>query len=245
MRTVIISVFLAVGSLLPHTSVYAIEIPTGLNLSDFNDVTQILGFNTSTKFLSDPYPMGGYSGFEVGFSTEFINTSDLSRLGNLTEETRNFQYNRITAGKGLYYNVDLFVHFIPFSSSNEVSAYGGMLKWMFYEAQFLPLSLSIAGHVNTINIQDTFINETQGLELISGINLKDFALYFGAGNLNGRSTFSTEILDPASFSKSYTDRSRTTHSFIGCHINLSKIFLAVEIDRYDQPVYSAKLGMRL
>lgn len=231
---------------------YGVEIPTSLSRSDLNEVVQILGYNTGSKFLSNPYPLGGYSGFEVGLSTEIVNTTDLSRLGAGTDKQSSFQYNRISFGKGLYNNTDVFLHFIPFSSSNEVSEYGGIVKWSFYEARYIPFSVSLLGHYSTINIQDSFINESIGWDLLGGINLNAFALYFGGGEQSARSVFAknvlnladTDIISGLSSTNTFTLRDSQLHTFIGIHVDLANVFVAAQIDRYEQPVYSAKLGLR-
>ena len=229
----------------------AINIPKNLSFHDLSDVTQILGHNTATKFLSNPYALGGHSGFELGLSTEFIDTTDLSDLGAGTGKQSSFQYNRITIGKGLYDDFDVFVHFVPFSNSNEISEYGALMKWMFYQAKSLPLSFSAVAHYNTIDIQDTFDNEILGWDLMGGINLNHFGLYWGGGGQKARSSFSNKILntsDPqiqlSSSSNTFITRSLQSHTFVGLQIELSSIFIAAEIDRYEQPVYSAKIGVR-
>lgn len=227
-----------------------LEIPVNLSRTELADVTEILGFSTGSKFLSNPYPLGGYSGFEVGFATEFINTTDLSELGAGTPRQSTFQYNRITVGKGLYNNLDAFVHFVPFSNSNEIYEYGGILKLGLYEAQNLPFTFSVLGNVSTINMQDLFINENLGWDLLGGFNLSQFSLYFGGGRQFARSTFSKNILDSNLVSSSLNAQgtlithSDRFHSFVGLQLDLKKMFLAGQIDRYDQPVYSAKLGVR-
>ncbi|MCB0350163.1 MAG: hypothetical protein KDD38_03205 [Bdellovibrionales bacterium] len=239
-------------ALLLASSGLAIEIPANLSRPDLDEVVQILGFNTGTKFLSNPYPLGGYSGFEVGLSTEFVNSTDLSRLGAGTPKQSSFQYNRISFGKGLYNNTDLFLQFIPFSSSNEISEYGGLFKWNFYQARYLPFSISFLGHYSTINIQDSFINESLGYDLLGGINLSSFALYFGAGEQKARSTFARNVLDTGdpnissgmNSTGTFVTRATQIHSFVGLHVNVANVFLAAQIDRYEQPVYSAKLGLR-
>jgi hypothetical protein len=225
----------------------AINIPTQLKANELSDVVQILGYDTSSKFLSNPYPLGGYSGFEVGVDSEFINSADLSKLGAGTTKQSSFQYNRVSIGKGLYNNIDGFVHFVPFSSSNEISEYGGILKWNFYQAKYLPISLSALTHVSTINIQDSFINETIGWDLMSGINLNRLALYFGVGDLKARSTFTQNILDASIIlngDKTYIVHSSQAHSYVGLNIEIASLFLAAQIDRYEQPVYSVKIGFR-
>ncbi len=230
---------------------HAIDLPTQLTHTELGDVVEILGYPTSGKFLSNPFPLGGHSGFEIGIATEFIDITDLSRLGSGTGDQSTFQYNSISVGKGLFYNVDVFVHFVPFSSSNEVTDYGGILKWNFYQAQFLPFSLSVLAHYNSMNIQDAFVNESLGADFLGGINLSNVALYMGAGRQNARSTFATRLLDTTdsvvhnqTHSGTLVTRGTRLHSFIGIQVSVSTIFLSAQIDRYEQPVYSAKLGLR-
>jgi hypothetical protein len=228
----------------------AIQIPSSLSRTDLDDVTQILGHSTATKFLSNPYSLGGYSGFEVGVTTEFVDTTDLSNLGSGTEKDSSFQYNRISIGKGLFGDGDVFIHFIPFSSSNEVSEYGGLFKWNFYQAKFLPLSLSAVGHYNSINVDDSFVNEIFGWSLMGGITLRQFSLYWGTGSQRARSTFSSQVLDltdpniTLNSTNTFITRSSQSHSYVGAQIEISSLFLAAQIDRYQEPVYSAKIGVR-
>jgi len=235
------------GIILP-IQVSAVEIPNGLLQEDLTEVTNILGHNTSTKFLSNPFPLGGYSGFEFGVSAEFINTADLSRLGTPGQaEQKTFQYSRISIGKGLYNNVDLFLHFVPFSNSDKLSEYGGLLKYNFFQAEHLPFTLSANLHSSTINIEDQFLNQSVGWDLMGGLNLKSFALYFGGGNIKSTSSFAKATLDAGVATNSnnmLTTKSSQAHSFVGLHVNFKRIFVVGQIDRYEEPVYSTKLGMR-
>ncbi len=61
--------------------VFALEIPKGLTANDRTEVVRTVGLNSANKFLTNPYPLGGYSGFEIGYSVEFINVRDIRRLG--------------------------------------------------------------------------------------------------------------------------------------------------------------------
>lgn len=248
----IIFAFIFAFAVLAPPRIYAFDLPTGLKVSDLSDMVEILGYPTNTKFLSNPFPLGGHSGFEVGFTSEFIDTTDLSRLGTSASQQSSIQYNSFSLGKGLYYNIDVFVNFIPFANSSEISDYGGILKWNFYQAEYLPISISIIGHINTVNIQDLFLNEAKGWDILAGFNLKTVALYAGAGQQYARSTFSQNILDTSDSQIQQAMSSQGTivthnsriHSFIGLQVSVSSIFFAAQIDRNDQPAYSAKLGMR-
>jgi hypothetical protein len=239
---------------------HAIEIPK-LNRQDLSTVTDILGFNTSARLLSNPFPLGGYTGFEFGYSYEIVNTQDLGSLGAGSAARQNdFNFSRISIGKGLYNNVDVYVHFVPFSKSSQISEFGGVVKYNFFQAAYVPFSLSALFHGSTINIQDSFINESLGADLMAGINVNNFALYFGAGSVQAKSKFMDKILNyctgvgvPAGCDTSFSTgtniaplrtRETSSHSFVGINIQFLEMFVAAQIDRYEDPVYSLKLGFR-
>src|SRR5665213_698791 len=91
---------------------WAFDIPSGLNQSDRREIIRTLGLNTATKMLDNPYPLGGFSGFEIGLSMELIDIKDIRRLccAPGTAGCRNtgysdedqLRYSRITIGKGLF-----------------------------------------------------------------------------------------------------------------------------------------------
>lgn len=227
---------------------FAITLPNTLKQNELDDVTRLLGFNTSTKLVSQPYPLGGFEGLELAISQEFIDVSELGALGDLSSTDDSFSYNQISVGKGLYNDWDVYVHFVPFSKSNQISEYGGLIKWGAYEADYLPLSLAFLGHMNSINIEDDFINQSTGLDALLAITANSFSLYFGAGYINTRSVFKRAILDtsdPELNVDQYKKSFDSSHSFVGVNFDIDKAFVALQIDRYKDPVYSIKLGVRL
>lgn len=225
----------------------ALDMPTGLKLNELDDVARILGFNTSTKFLSNPYPLGGYLGLEVGVTLEIVNTEELALLGNKDTNDKELRFSRISIGKGLYNNVDAFLHFVPYSTSNQISDFGGLFKWGFYEGSYLPFSASLLISLNTINIQDNYLNKSLGSDLMFGVNVNQFALYFGGGYLRASSKFTNAILDvsvPKDSDNTFEETYTSSHSFVGVQFDFFGMFVAGQIDRYQDPVYSLKLGTR-
>ncbi len=252
MRALLLAASL-IWNLAPYAN--AIEIPRNLTSADRTEVVKMLGMNTSSKLLTNPYPLGGYSGFEVGLAVEVINVEDLKRLGaKLTNDEREFRYPKISIGKGLYNDIDLFFHFIPSAPGLKVSEYGGLLRWSFFQAKFVPINLSLNIQGSHIDINDSFESQTLGTNLISGINVQNFSIYFGFGYLQSKGTFMggsagqgvVSPSDPA-LGSTGTASSRVTqfHSLVGVTVHFSDYFLATQIDRYQDPVYSMKLGTRL
>ena len=55
----------------------AFDIPKGLSESDRREIILTLGLNSATKMLDNPYPLGGFSGFEIGLSQQSGCNDDL------------------------------------------------------------------------------------------------------------------------------------------------------------------------
>lgn len=229
----------------------ALIIPRKLRESDREQVVRILGWGTSGKVLSDPYPLGGYPGLELSLSIESVPVDDLSRLGSRTEAQENFNYPKISIGKGLYNNIDTWIHFIPFTESTGLSEYGALARWCFFQAKFFPGTFSIVAHGNSTNIANTFTSQSFGADLITGINISNIALFLGGGKIVSSGRFrggTATVGDPA---ESYTDslRDETTtadgfHATIGGSLRISDLLAVLEIDLYNQPVISSKIGFR-
>lgn len=249
--------------------VQAFEIPKGLNATDRREIVRTIGLNSAPKALSNPYPLGGYSGFEVGYSVEFINVRDIRRLGcepltsgcpntSYSNETE-WRYSRFTIGKGLYNDIDIFFSFMPPVGNIRGSDYGGQLRWSFFQAQFLPVNLALVTYFNQLNFNDTFMNRNIGAEIIAGVNVNNFALYFGGGLVEARGTFiglnksnvcgedctvTTIDEDFNTTSRTVTADVRETHTVVGFSLHYENLFAAAQVDRYRDAVYSLKTGLR-
>lgn len=219
-----------------------LRLPSKMSQSDRLETLRILGLGGSGKLLTDPYPLGGYSGFEVGISYEEIPTTDISQFGDKqSNEPEQFSYETLSIGKGLYNNLDIFFDFTPWGREAGFSEYGGMLRWGFYEAKFFPISYCALLHGNIVNIHNDLISQSFGLDLLAAINVSSFAIYFGAGRVRADGRFDARVTDSGN---PVTERAIELHTFVGTSIKVDQLFVAAEIDRYTMPVYSAKLGFR-
>jgi hypothetical protein len=245
-------------------SALSFEIPKQLSAEDRSEIVRTMGLSSSTKLLSNPYPLGGYSGLEVGYSVEFINVRDVQRLGcnpgtagctntNRTTESE-WRFSRLSIGKGLYNDIDAFFQFIPPTGGVKVSDYGGAIRWSFYQAQFLPINISLIGHANQLNFNNDFINRNVGAEIIAGVNVDNFALYFGGGMLRATGTFIGGNVENGTVSPSDPDLNGSTnttsvtvtgtHTVVGFCLHHDNLFAAAQVDRYEDAVYSLKVGVR-
>ena len=239
----------------------AVVIPRDLDRSDRDQVIRLLGLSTSTKLLTNPFPLGGYSGFEVGLSLELIDVRDLAELGiTSTDGDKELRYPRLTIGKGLYNNIDMFLHFAPQTAGSELTSFGGAVRYSFYEAQFLPVNISAVLSADHVNVNDQFESMTLGAELIAGLYINQFSLYMGVGQLRSSGTFiagdlaqpvipddvTVDINDPDVNGSTRTVEQTVNqiHTMAGITVHFNDVFMAAQIDRYPDPVYSARLGLR-
>lgn len=251
------------------STAHALEIPKLLSSADRDEVIRILGLNSATKTLTNPYPLGGYAGFEIGYSLEFVNVRDLRRLGcqpgmagcpntQLSDESE-WRYSRVTIGKGLYDDVDIFISFMAPTGGVRAADYGANLRWSFYQAEFLPINLSLIVHGNQLRVNDTFSDRNLGAELMAGVNVDNFALYFGGGWIESKGTFiggdptctapdctvGPGDSDLNASTQTVSNVVRETHTVVGFSLHYENLFAAAQVDRYRDAVYSLKLGLRL
>jgi hypothetical protein len=231
---------------LPLPQAFAtLQIPGNLSAADENKALQIFGFGSSQKILDDPYPLGGYSGLEVGFSYEVLQTSALSVLGNSSLSQSQMSYNMITIGKGIYNNVDTFLDFALMGQQENITNVGGQIRWGFFQASYLPVYLTAILHGNAFNCENLIVTNTIGTDIIAGFKEGDVTLYFGGGTLRTQGTFSGGSDGITASTISDSTAISGTRFLAGLNIKFySKAFFAGEIDNYTSAVYSAKLGYR-
>lgn len=234
--------------LFASTNLYAaFSFPTQLDPKDRERITEIIGLGNSTKLNSNPYPLGGYSGVELGYAMEQINTEDVGRMGNTSSATkRDLTYSRFSIGKGLYNNFDIFLHFIPYSESSGYSEFGGLLRYCFYQAAFIPASFSIILHANSSNVSNVFFSQTRGADFLSGLNVGNLSLYVGVGQVWATGLFSKDLNSPDANGQTQDQRSyiSSLHTFAGAAFEFEPYFFSLQADQYTQATFSGKLGLR-
>ncbi len=232
--------------LIPSLSWATIDIPQNLTKSDREESLRILGFGTSNKVLSDPYPLGGYSGLEFGISVSSVPTDELKNLGSkLGAAQSDVSYSSISIGKGLYNNVDVFINITPYLQTIQMSQFGGQLRWSFYQADNLPLSLSLLLSGNSSNIGNQLSVRTIGADVVGAINVNRVALFSGLGSVTSSGDF---LGGPRGITDSgYQESESVTglHILLGVNVRLTDFFISAEVDHYRDTVFSGKLGMRL
>lgn len=246
MRRMIVRSFIFVLTIAASLAAQAaIQLPKNLSHDDRLKILEIVGFGSSSKILSDPYPLGGYAGFEVGFALENLPAEDIGRLGDqLPAPQRDLTISKLTFGKGVYNNFDFFFHFTPHMRPDEVVLYGGMVRWGFYQGSDRPISLSTLIHVNTVNFSNQLTTHTYGIDLVGGVTVESLALFAGIGAIEAGGRFlggSSGVTDTGAVESEFATG---IHTIVGADIRIRNAFIALQIDRYKLPVFSGKLGYR-
>lgn len=222
-----------------------VDIPTNLSREDRIKVLEILGPGTSSKILTDPYPLGGFAGFEAGIQVDSIPVDDLANLGDTTQEQDFFTYPIISIGKGVYKDVDFFVHFIPASEGTGISEYGGIIRWGFYQMAYLPISFSVNVSAGSANINNELITKNFGYDLIAGITAQNIYFYGGVGQLQSGGDFTGNGEDDITdTTMNEQHKIKTTHYLTGVGFRNEGFFLTGQMDYHIQPTYSLKFGFR-
>lgn len=224
----------------------ALQIPSGLSHDDRQQALRIIGLGMGEKLLSDPYPLGGYSGFEVGLSVENLPTDTIARLGNkLTTPQEDVTYPKITIGKGVYNNLDFFIQFTPYRRSDELTQFGGLVRWGFYQGQLFPFSTSLLLHANSTNVSNLVSSRTYGADLMAGVSVGTVSIFAGGGFMQSNGNFTGGASGVTDTSSIENETVSGLHTFVGANLRLfEKAFLAVQLDRTEVPVVSGKFGFR-
>lgn len=219
------------------------SLPSNLSQSERKLFLSKFGTQTTAKLLTNPYPLGGYDGFEIGLSLEEINFSNFTTPGL---KKNRIQYPSFSIAKGLFNNVDVHLSFVPPLRQSTVSNYGVLIKWAFNEGMFLPVVWSASVHTSSTNADDQFSSKASGVELSGGYAINNFSVYAGAGLVNTTARF-LGIKEGVNFTSSGADEfeSETSkHLFFGVHYQISSYFAALQIDQYNDLIATSKIGLR-
>lgn len=222
----------------------ALELPKALGAEDRIRALQILGPGSAYKILGDPYPLGGYTGLELGLSYELMPTADLSSLGAGSPKSVDTSFMSLTFGKGLFRDVDLFLHFAPPGQWEQFTSFGAALRWGIYELPLLPIHFSLQVAGSSTGFANQINTTTQGVDLVSGWNFEDLVLYAGVGYVRSSGIFMGGPSGVTDTAETMTESISSAHSLAGLTIKYGQFFLALQMDRSTEASYSAKLGAR-
>lgn len=221
-----------------------LRIPTNLTSSNKTAMIEILGLGTAPKIIGDPFPLGGYSGFEFGLSTEILTTSAIAKMGSQTSTQEQTSIYTFNFGKGIYSNIDTYIHFSFLGQSENLSQFGAQFRWGIYQSQYLPIYASVILSGSNTNINNLVLISNQAMDLVFGFKSGDITLFFGGGFINAQGTFSGGTGGVTVSGETEKSSVFDSRFISGVNIKFDNVFAALELDRFTDPVYSAKIGFR-
>lgn len=222
-----------------------IQIPAQLDSTDRSHLLEILGYGTAGKLNSNPYPLGGYYGIEVGLVFEFIDLENIDGLGSGADNNDQLIFPTFSFGKGLYGNIDLFFYFTPFLEDISVSRYGGFMRWGFFQSNNWPLNLSLLLHSGGANIDNKVSTETYSYSLVSSFHIWELAVYAGLGELTTKGEFiGGGISGVTDTGNTESERLKKIYSLFGVGYVWEIISVNFEVNHAHNTTYSLNLAFK-
>ncbi|PIT99358.1 MAG: hypothetical protein COT74_10155 [Bdellovibrionales bacterium CG10_big_fil_rev_8_21_14_0_10_45_34] len=167
-----------------------VQIPTGLLENEQLEVLDLLGSQLGHRWAGDPFGLGAFPGVNASFQVTQVPIQKLNDLGdrNTSNEGRQL-IPRLVVAKGLYANIDAFLHFTPLFESIGYAEYGGALRIPIHEEDSTPYIFSVIAHVNSINVRNLLFAINLGLRLQVGYRIGQLGIWAGTGILRTHGRF--------------------------------------------------------
>lgn len=238
---VVLSMSITIGD--RHHAQAAVQIPKALSTQDQAEIVRVLGPGTAAKSMSSPYSLGGYTGLEVSVLVDSLDTSSFASLGDrLATAQPNNSVPKLSVGKGLYGDLDVFLQFSPYNKATEVSQFGALARWSFFEAASLPVASTLQLHMTNANFSNLVNTQTSGVDWLTGIQVDDISLYGGLGwmRVSGRFVGGTAGVT-ATQTEQVTEFSALRVQ-AGANLRYNALTFGLQLDRVTTSHLSFKVG---
>lgn len=222
----------------------ALKIPNGLDHSERQEFIKQIGFASSYKYLAQGYILGGYQGLEVAATVENIPFSKTNYLSQTTIDESDRPLQSFSVGKGLYQNVDIFFTFSPFLFQNQISSYGGAIRYIFYEHETKPLNVGFLLHGNGLNISNLVGIQTSGVDIVTNYYSHYWTMFFGFGLARSIGSFVGGANGVTEDQNTADEDIFQNRYYAGFSYDFGSYALSFQVDRVYSETFSAKLGTR-
>lgn len=175
---------------------------------------------------------------ELSASVETLDSSALEG----SEPDDFIHYPKLTIGKGLYGDGDLFFNFIPFNQVTRFSRYGLQYRQSLWQSLRVPVNFSLLVHGNSANIDDKLVTRTFGGDLIASYLFKDISFSIGAGYVASTGTFSSAAVEPG---VEVRETIESLHLSGAVLYKPDQFLFGLGVDWYQSFVFSIKTGIIL
>lgn len=225
-------------------SLASLQIPRAMNSHDRHQALKILGFSGVQKIYTDPSPLGGYPGYELGFSYDVIQLKTFEELGTRIDTQKDLSYVSLGFSKGLFYDVDLGMSFTPLPQGAGVAAFSGQIHRQIYK-DFYGVNFSLWLHGNSTSFVNVIHTKNLGVLLTADAPFSFGTLYAGAGYLRCIGSFIGGADGVTDTAETIQEDIYSAHWLLGGTYNLPKnFFIAVEANAVYQVSYGFKFGQR-
>jgi len=219
-------------------------LPQQMDHAKMRKVLRILGPATSSTPLSTPYPLGGWEGFELGFSKHYLPWSYLTEVDQSVGDQKDLDYPLFSIGKGLFYNIDLFLSIIPIFKSESMNYFSTQLRYQIWVSQNKVFYLSGIVNAGTSTINNQLNMQNSGVDLLGTVTLDRVSIFVGIGRLLSTGRFIGGSNGITESQATETESLTLAHQLVGIEWPIGSFFVAAEADRYAIPYYSIKIGYR-
>jgi hypothetical protein len=231
--------------LFTSTGFSSLKLPSQLTASDRTKALSLLGPATSHRLLSTTYPLGGSQGFEISLSHHSVPLSYLSELGDKSGTQSALDFPMITLGKGLFYNFDLFLSFVPLNQKNSLHHFSTQLRYQIWQSENNLFRFSTLFHSGTSNLNNQVSMQSYGYDLVGTATIDRFSIFAGLGTSFNNGRFIGGAAGITDSSQTELNTATLAHQLVGLEWPVRDFFFAAEVDRYRVPYYSMKVGYRL
>jgi hypothetical protein len=221
-----------------------LDIPNNLTAVDRAAVSKDFSRGLTNKWVENPYSLGGFSGYSVGVSLEQLETESFAKYGSGAAEQKTTSLAQIFFSKGLYYNFDFSLQWVPLGQSERTSGYGGAVKWGFFEMSEFPLFFNLRLAANTTNFQERISAVSQSLDLLSTLDFEKFSLSIGFGLTKTSTQFIGGVSGINIEGTTQSESLSAMHSIGLLTLKLNPVFLTASLDVGSKVVSSFAIGAR-
>lgn len=222
----------------------SLQIPRSLSSHDRHQALKILGFGGVQKIYSDPTPLGGYPGYEMGFSYDVIQLKTFEELGDGIDTQKDLSYVSLSFTKGIFYDVDLGLSFTPLPQGAGVAAFAGQLHRSIVK-DFHGFDFSFWIHGNSTSFVNVIHTKNLGVLFVSSTSVPFGSLYAGAGYLRCIGSFIGGADGVTDTNETIQEDLYSAHWLIGGTYSFAKnYFVALEANAVYQVSYGLRVGQR-
>jgi hypothetical protein len=218
------------------------DLPRNLTSQNQVTVAESLGFGAATKMIMDPLPLGGYDGFQIGLSQDYVNAGAIEVIGAGKASSAYISSSSFSFGKGFYYDFDTF--FQMTSPQNEdFSSYGILLRRKVYSFDsYFPVSVGALVHGGLTQYSNVFGSNIIGFDIYLYSSIYNFVCSVGAGQARGIHTFVGGASGLTGSSRDIEVDLLTKHLWGGVSRHFGRWVVSVMSETYFDSIHSLKLG---